>query len=160
MGPVDAFIKRNQVKRGTTAPKRKLVVVDPFCGTSERADYSNDIRFGGVDAGEFCRDLLRKGVRADVILFDPPYSPRQISECYKEAGMRPSTAHTQNSALYKRVRVPCMRLLRPGGMTLSFGWSAMGFGKTFFYEEILIVNHGGGHNSTICVAQSKPGRLA
>ena len=138
------------------------VSVDPFCGKSSRATYRNDLsEVGGVDAEEFCNLLLlHLGEESvDVALFDPPYSPRQISECYKSVGRTVTGKDTQNAALYSRVRKPLERLLKPNGVALSFGWSSSGFGKKWDTEEILLVQHGGAHNDTICVVQRKPERM-
>jgi hypothetical protein len=150
--PIHDFIERH------IPPLLGVKIVDPFCGTSKFAcaDYSNDVGQGGMDAGEFCEKLLAAGVQADVVLFDPPYSPRQISECYKSIGRKVTGADTQNAALYARVRKPLAALLRPGGVALSFGWQSSGFSKQQFRTtEILLVQHGGAHNDTICVAQVK-----
>ena len=147
MPPVAQFLDRHIGARD--------LVVDPFCGTSTRAMLKNDLAQTGVDAEDFCKGLLLQGVKADVVLFDPPYSPRQISECYKSIGRKVTAADTQNAALYKRVRAPLAELLRPDGVALSFGWQSSGFGKMWPTEEILLVQHGGAHNDTICVAQRK-----
>lgn len=129
------------------------VVVDPFCGKSWWGTIRNDLAQGGVDAEVFCRSLH---VVADAIIFDPPYSPRQISECYKGLGRKVTGEDTQNARLYKRVREPLAALLKPGGIALSFGWNSTGFGRGWPTEEIMLVRHGGAHNDTICVAQRKP----
>lgn len=133
------------------------LIADPFCGTDDRAHLRNDLGHGGIDAEEWCNVMLLEHFgRCDAVLFDPPYSPRQISECYKNIG-RPVTAFdTRNAALYARVRKALSALLKPGGVALSFGWQSSGFGKAFVTEEILLVQHGGAHNDTICVAQRKP----
>lgn len=132
------------------------IVVDPFCGSSAIANYRNDLGAGGVDAEVFVRELVDQKIRADAILFDPPYSPRQISECYKSIGKEVTGKDTQNAALYARVRKPCRVLLKPGGVALSFGWNSTGFGKDWPILEQLNVCHGGAHNDTICIAQRKP----
>lgn len=132
------------------------VIVDPFCGRSTVGTHRNDLALGGKDAEEFCRDLLRDGVAADVVLFDPPYSPRQISECYRGIGRVVMKTHTQSAALYARVRKPLLELLKPGGKAISFGWQSSGFGKSLQTEELMLVQHGGAHNDTICVVQRKP----
>lgn len=134
------------------------VVVDPFCGQSSygtlRNDLSND---GGMDAAEWCEALVATHERkADAVLFDPPYSPRQIAECYQAVRRNPTMEDTQSARLYRRVREPLKRLLKPGGVALSFGWQSSGFGKEFETREILLVRHGGAHNDTICVAQIAP----
>lgn len=93
----------------------------------------------------------------DTVIFDPPYSPRQISECYQAVGKPVGMAETQNARLYKIVRDGLDAILKPGGTALSFGWNSGGFGKTRGYTmgEILLVAHGGAHNDTICVAERK-----
>jgi hypothetical protein len=132
------------------------VIVDPFSGTSEYATHANDLARGGVDAREYCNTLADQGVRADCVIFDPPYSPRQISECYKSVGIKATGKDTQNGALYASVRRAMKRMMKPGTVALSFGWQSSGFGKDFDTVEILLVQHGGAHNDTICVAQRAP----
>lgn len=145
--PIAAFIKRH-LPRG--------VIVDPFCGTSTLATLAQDLAQDGVDAGQYCERLRFEGVVADAVLFDPPYSPRQISECYKSIGLKATGKDTQNAALYARVRRPLTAILKRGGVALSFGWQSSGFSKKEFRTtEILLVQHGGAHNDTICVAQVK-----
>ena len=104
--------------------------------------------------------LGRDGVVADSVLFDPPYSPRQMSEVYKSVGLSRGMASTQNARLYREVRDGLGALLKPGGLALSFGWNSAGFGKKRGYEtlEILLVAHGGAHNDTICVVERKAPR--
>ena len=130
------------------------VVADPFSGRSTRASLRNDLGFGGIHAEDFCKSLDEAS--CDAVLFDPPYSPRQISECYKSIGLKAAMADTQNGALYARVRAPLLRALKPGGIALSFGWQSSGFGRALTTLEVLLVQHGGAHNDTICVAQRKP----
>ena len=136
--------------------------VDPFARNSQLATYRNDLSPDTLaeyhmDAEDFCDLMVERGVRAELLLFDPPYSPRQISEVYQSIGRTVTMADTQNSVLYERVKRAADRLLVPGGIALSFGWNSAGFGKSFGYEtvEIMLVAHGGAHNDTICVAQRK-----
>jgi hypothetical protein len=131
------------------------VIVDPFAGQSKIGTHRNDLGQGGVDAEPFVRGLIADGVRADAVLFDPPYSPRQISECYKSIGRKATGEDTQNARLYKSVRAALADILKPDGIALSFGWQSSGFGKDWETDEILLVQHGGAHNDTICVAQRK-----
>ncbi len=147
--PIAAFLDRWLPTDGA--------IVDPFAGQSTRATHRNDLAAGGVDAEDYCRALIaERGTGwADAVIFDPPYSPRQISECYASIGKKATTADTQNAALYRRVRAPLADLLKPDGIALSFGWNSAGFGKAFETLEVLLVQHGGAHNDTICVAQRK-----
>jgi hypothetical protein len=129
-------------------------IVDPFCGDSLLATHRNDLSTG-IDAEEFCMALyVTYGKEwADVILFDPPYSPRQISSCYKSIGLSVGQQETQNGHLYKRVRNALLPLLRKGGIAVSFGWNSCGFGLTTV--EIMLVSHGGAHNDTIVLVEQK-----
>lgn len=138
------------------------ISVDPFAMDYTAPTYTNDLNPNTkskyhMDAEEFCVMLKKQGVSADVGLFDPPYSPRQISECYKNVGREVGIEGTQNARLYKRVRDALDSIIRPGGVVLSFGWNSAGMGKTRKYSivEILLVAHGGAHNDTICVAERK-----
>jgi hypothetical protein len=63
------------------------VSVDPFARDCLFATYTNDLNQNTVaqyhmDAVDFLSEIVSLGVRADLVLFDPPYSPRQIKECY------------------------------------------------------------------------------
>lgn len=141
--------------------RASTVSVDPFARNKALATHTNDLdpttaAQHHMDAEDFLRTVAPP---CDLVLFDPPYSPRQISECYKSVGREVGMAGTQNGALYKRVRDAIDPILQPGGIVLSFGWNSNGMGKTRGYEllELLLVAHGGGHNDTICIAERKPG---
>ena len=93
---------------------------------------------------------------ADGVLFDPPYSPRQISECYKQVGRTVHMKDTQSS-FYGDRKKEVARVVKSGGTVLCFGWNSGGIGKTLGFElvEVLIVAHGGAHNDTICTVEIK-----
>jgi len=107
-----------------------------------------------MEALEFLR--FHKDACADGVLFDPPYSPRQISECYKQVGRAVHMADTQSS-FYGDRKAEVARILKPGGLALCFGWNSGGIGIKNGFEmlEILIVPHGGAHNDTICTVERK-----
>jgi hypothetical protein len=94
-------------------------------------------------------------VRADAVLFDPPYSPRQIAEVYASIGRACSTQDTQNARLYREARVRLASMLKPGGIGISCGWNSTGFGADFKVEELLLIAHGGAHNDTIVTVERK-----
>lgn len=142
--------------------KKASVSVDPFARNLNWFTHTNDLdpttlAQSHLPAEVFCDALFVSGVRADLGIFDPPYSPRQISECYKSIGLKIGTEETQNGRLYRQVRDALNRTIQPGGIVLSFGWQSMGMGKNRGYEplEILLVQHGGAHNDTICLAERK-----
>ncbi len=132
--------------------------VDPFARNKRWATVTNDIdpltdAEYHMDAEQFL--IGQSGRQFDLVLFDPPYSPRQISECYKGIGMEVGMKETQSALLYKRVRDAVIPVLAPGGIVLSFGWSSNGMGVTRGFEilEIMLCAHGGAHNDTICMAE-------
>lgn len=90
------------------------------------------------------------------VLFDPPYSYRQVSEHYKSAGRKPTQRDTSYN-FYARVMDPLASKIKPGGLAISFGWNSNGFGKKrgFKIKEILIVAHGLHHNDTIVTVEEK-----
>jgi hypothetical protein len=152
--PIGLFVQRYLAE--------SKVSVDPFARNKNWATHTNDIdrntsAQAHMDAEEFLTYLADHAVVADLALFDPPYSPRQISEHYKAAGREVTTEDTQNGRLYRRVRDAIDRIVRPGGVVLSFGWQSMGMGigRGYYPIEILLVPHGGGHNDTICIAERK-----
>ena len=139
--------------------------IDPFARNFPGADITNDLNPETAakyhyDAVEFLY-RFKNDAAFDLAIFDPPYSPRQISECYKRLGKKAGMKDTQNAALYKACRDAIDLLIEPGGMVLSFGWNSNGMGKGRGYkiQEILIVAHGGAHNDTICMAEQKEASL-
>ncbi len=134
--------------------------VDPFARNKRWATHTNDLNpeteaEHHMDAEEFLRMLALRGVKADLVIFDPPYSPRQISECYKSVGLTVGMKETQSALLYQRVRNAIVPILADDATVLSFGWNTVGMGKKhgFRISEILLVSHGGAHNDTICMAE-------
>lgn len=134
--------------------------IDPFSRNSRLCDYTNDLNPDTkaechMDAVDFLKRLSKGGTRADLVIFDPPYSPRQISECYQQVGRKCGMEETQSACLYSAVRDAIMPVLMPNGIVLSFGWNTVGMGKGRGFEvlEIMLVCHGGAHNDTICMAE-------
>lgn len=133
--------------------------IDPFANTNRLVKVTNDLdpSMGCdhcMDALEFLRTFQNASV--DLVLFDPPYSPRQVSEVYRRLG-RSVNMETTQSSFWSNMKAEVARILVTDGVALSFGWNSNGIGKTrgFVIEEILIVAHGGAHNDTICIAERK-----
>jgi hypothetical protein len=125
--------------------KNKTITND--LSTDFEADYH-------LEALEFLKQFDDNSV--DGVLFDPPYSPRQISECYKNVGREVHMKDTQSS-FYTERKKEVARIVKSGGTVISFGWNSGGIGKTLGFElqEILLVAHGGAHNDTICCVEIK-----
>ena len=140
---------------------KSTVSVDPFARNKRWATHTNDLNpkteaEHHLEAREFLQLLVNQKVQADFVLFDPPYSPRQISECYTAAGLTAGMKETQNAALYKGCRDRINLIALPGCVALCFGCNSCGMGGRWGIEEILLVAHGGAHNDTICTVCRLP----
>lgn len=136
------------------------ISIDPFARDNDWATYTNDLNpntgaMYHMDAEAFLERMRCDGIKADLAILDPPYSPRQVSEAYRAAGLTAGMADTQNAALYARVRAALLPLLAAEAIVLSFGWNSAGMGKGWQQIEIMLVAHGGAHNDTICLAERR-----
>jgi len=139
--------------------KKELVnkfIVDPFSGNSKFADCTNDINPEikadfNLDALEYLK--LFSGNSMDGVLLDPPYSSRQVAEHYKAAGVK----WDGRSSWMSKIKDEIARITVVGGKVITFGWNSTGIGKCrgFRKDKILLVCHGGSHNDTICVVETK-----
>lgn len=132
--------------------------VDPFAGWHSLASITNDLNPSAptdfhVSALDFLR--LFEDESVDGVLFDPPYSPRQVRECYD--GFSEAIQWDGRATFWSDAKDECARILKVGGTAISFGWNSMGLGKTrgFDITRILLVPHGGIHNDTICTVETK-----
>ena len=153
IAPIRDFVRKHVSGRA--------VVVDPFARNEVAfATVTNDLNpetFAQhhMDAVDFLTMLADKGEQADAVIFDPPYSPRQIAECYKAAGLTVTMKDTQSARFKAECRTQIRRLLKVGGVVLSFGWNTVGHGEEFRLDEVLVVCHGGDHNDTLCIAETR-----
>jgi hypothetical protein len=139
--------------------KKEMLSLDPFANKNRIAKFTNDLDPSmGTD---YCMDAIDflfqfKDESVDFILYDPPYSPRQVSECYKKMGLAVNMQTTQSS-FWGNLKKEISRVVKGGGIVISFGWNTNGIGKTKGFEiiEILTVAHGGQHNDTLCTVERK-----
>ena len=139
--------------------KKGYVSIDPFANKNKIAKITNDLdpEMGAnycLDALDFLKQFAANSV--DFVLYDPPYSPRQVSECYKKLGQTVNMQTTQSS-FWGNLKKEIARITKPEGVVMSFGWNSNGIGKTKGFEiiEILAVAHGGQHNDTLCTVERK-----
>ena len=132
--------------------------IDPFAGNNSPANYRNDLNpdvktLWHLEAIDFVRLMNKDNVLFDGCLFDPPYSPRQIKECYDGFGLKANTKAT----FYPKVKDELALVIKPNGIAISFGWNSNGFGKCRGFEliEVLLIAHGGSHNDTIVTIERK-----
>lgn len=132
------------------------VICDPFVNNSpfkSKCKFTNDLdpsieATSHMDALEFLRTIEDGSI--DVFLFDPPYSPRQVSESYKKFGLTVNFETTQAS-YWTKLKMEAERIVIGGGYAICCGWNSGGIGETYGFstEEVLMVPHGGWHNDTI-----------
>ena len=139
--------------------KNDMLSIDPFANKNKIAKITNDLNTEydtdyHLDALDFLKQF--EDSSTDFVLYDPPYSPRQVSECYKKLGKTVNMQTTQAS-FWGNLKNEISRITKPNGYVISFGWNSNGIGKTKGFElvEILLVGHGGSHNDTICTVERK-----
>lgn len=135
------------------------VIVDPFANSNKLATITNDLdpqydTDYHLDALDFLKQIDDYSV--DLVLYDPPYSPRQVSESYRLLEMSVNMATTQSSYWSQQKR-EIARIVKQDGYVISCAWNSGGIGKKHGFEiqEILLVAHGGWHNDTIVTVERK-----
>lgn len=135
------------------------LVIDPFANKCQLAEITNDLDPAynttyNLDALDFLRMFEANSV--DTVLFDAPFSPRQVAECYHRLG-RTVNQQTTQASFWANLKDEIARITRPGGKVISCGWNSNGIGKNrgFTQVEIMMVAHGGAHNDTIVVVERK-----
>lgn len=129
--------------------------IDPFAGENSPAEVTNDIegrtaRYK-MDALDFLR--TRGNNTAKGCIFDPPYSVEQCLRKYT-----PKHNGTAGRAEYwARCKDEIARIVKSGGIVISFCWDSVGMGKNRGFEivEIRLVCHGACHNDTIITVDRK-----
>jgi hypothetical protein len=136
--------------------------IDPFFGNNpfkSACNLTNDLNPETnaeyhLNALDFLKHIENN--IADGVFFDPPYSPRQVSECYKNVGKTVTMFDTQSS-FWSECKREIARITKIKGIVISCGWNSNGIGKTlgFKLKEILLVAHGNNHNDTIVTVEEK-----
>jgi len=130
---------------------KEIITTQKYVSNDLSPDYPTDFH---LEAQDFMKKICVEGAR--LVLYDPPYSGRQVSECYKKLGRTVNMEDT-NSGYWVKFKKEISRILPIGCKVISFGWSSNGVGKKYGFEieEILLVAHGGGHYDTICTVEKK-----
>jgi hypothetical protein len=135
------------------------VSVGPFANKNRIATITNDLdpqydTDHNLDALDFLKAIESDSI--DTVLFDPPYSPRQVSECYKSLNQTVNMATTQSS-FWANLKIEISRITRSNGIAISCGWNSGGVGLKYGFEiiEILLVPHGSNHYDTIVTVERK-----
>jgi len=89
------------------------------------------------------------------LVFDPPYSQRQLKEKYHNNGI--SFEHPMNASYWSKCKKEISRIIKSSGKVISFGWNSGGIGEKYGFTitKIVLVAHGGQHNDTIATVETK-----
>jgi len=132
--------------------------LDPFAGENSPAEITNDLNTTKptkyhLEAIDFLKQIEGEFEGG---LYDPPYSLRQIMECYDGIGCKIDKKWA-TTKFYSEAKTYLANKIKPGGIVISFGWNSIGMGKNRGFEiiEILLISHGRLHNDTICTVERK-----
>ena len=96
-------------------------IIDPFANSNKLATVTNDLDTQydtdyHMDALDFLKMFEDESV--DTVLYDPPYSPRQVSECYKNLGQTVNMQTTQAS-YWSKQKEQIGRIVKPNGIVVT-----------------------------------------
>lgn len=136
----------------------KRLILNPFAnistyGITNDIDESIDTDYH-MDAIDFFKMYSNNSV--DMVLYDPPFSARQVSECYTKCNKTVNMETTQSS-YWGNQKKEISRIVKKDGIVICCGWNTGGIGVNNGFEiiEILLVPHGGWHNDTIVTVCKK-----
>lgn len=151
----------------TIKPIREIVLryvgdgkgwIDPFAGENSPAEITNDLNPQKPAKYHMHALYFAKMLNGQYngCLFDPPYSLRQVKECYTGIGCEDFMAQDANHFPYD-IKREIAKKIKPNGIVISCGWNSGGFGMKLGFKivEILLVAHGGWHNDTIVTVEQK-----
>jgi hypothetical protein len=152
--PIRELLHRNLLHRNS--------VVDPFARNSTFGTCTNDpnaetAAMYHMDAVEFLDLMIKRRRKFWHALLDPPYSARQIQECYQIVGRKVTQRDTQFSPMLGAVKDRIHLLLKPKGTVICCGWNSGGMGLKRGYEliEQRNVYHGGMRHDTIVTVERR-----
>lgn len=145
--------------------KHDMTILDPFANECSIKNHlsckviSNDLdpqyqNDYNLEALDFFKLFDNNSV--DMVLFDPPYTPRQVKEVYTELDRTVTMQDTQ-ATYWVNFKKEISRVLKVNGICISFGWNSNGIGLNNGMEiiEILLVAHGANKNDTIATVERK-----
>lgn len=138
------------------------ISIDPFARNFQGATYTNDLNPNTkaeyhLKAEDFLKKLISQGIKADLVIFDPPYSMEQCKRVYESYGYNFTYEDSLYVIRWTKEKDLIIQLLPIDGIFLHFGWhsNGMGINRGFNIEEILLVSHGSAKNDTICTAERR-----
>ena len=131
--------------------KDAVLTVDPFARDCGWCSWTNDIdtETGAefhLDAAAFlARVAVEEPGRVDLVLFDPPFSPRQAEEKY-------ASGHVNVYQMPGYVRncfTSIALMLRPGGKVLKLGYNTNRHHPLLALEKVWVVAVGANRNDVL-----------
>ena len=138
-------------------PSHKTFTIKPFknlIAAELGSNYVDPFPYPFVkDAIDYLKTITDNSV--DHLVFDPPYSQRQLKEKYYSAGL--SFNHPMNNSYWSNCRKEISRIVKSTGKVISFGWNTNGIGikHGFKITKVVLVAHGSQHNDTIATVEVK-----
>jgi DNA modification methylase len=138
-------------------PSHKTFTIKPFknlIAAELGSNYVDPFPYPFVkDAIDYLKTIPDNSV--DHLVFDPPYSQRQLKEKYHSAGL--SFNHPMNNSYWSNCRKEISRIVKSTGKVISFGWNTNGIGikHGFKITKVVLVAHGSQHNDTIATVEVK-----
>lgn len=114
------------------------IVLDPFANEHSikneincKKYISNDIDKNfdtdyHLEAQDFLKLFDNNSI--DIVLFDPPYSGRQVKECYSRLG-KTVTMNDTNAGYFTKFKTEISRVIKKNGICISCGWNTNGIRK-------------------------------
>lgn len=137
---IDRYIRElNSTKHGDVS------ICDPFareCFSNQLENcITNDMNPAfdtdyNLEFQEFAKVMSGCQQEFDLILFDPPYSLRQLKEHYDGIGSKMALWQSQN--MWKEGKDLLARQVRAGGYVISLGWTTSGFGKKRGFKKVAV----------------------
>ena len=85
---------------------------------------------------EFAQIMNDLNYSFNLLFFDPPYSLRQLKDCYDGIGKDLELWQTHN--MWRAGKDILAPLIELGGYVISFGWTSSGFGKKRGFKKIAV----------------------
>ena len=145
------------IERYWAMPSHQTFTIKPFKELIEKelgSEYIDPFPYPfKQDAIEYLKKI--KDNSENYLVFDPPYSQRQLREMYDNNGL--SLDNPMNNSYWANCRKEISRIIKKNGKVISFGWNSNGIGKKYGFEitKVVLVAHGSQHNDTIATVEMK-----
>jgi len=143
--PVVQHLIQNTIKK--VKGSRKVRIVDPFARNHRQKGcitVSNDLNpdidcMYNLEMKDFSlliKDKVLQGELPlfDIIFHDPPYSLRQLKDCYDNIGHDLKKWQTNN--MWGEGQDALAKCLKIGGYAISLGWHSHGYGEKRGFQKI------------------------